>query len=179
MNSTAGCNAAQVALPQSLILRCNGDDGNKETKANASAKGASWKKDPFDPTIILLLIRQFPLTLHRPRQRKENKRCFFHIIDGWNIPYTLRASRQVKRHWRGRRGDGRARLCRAETRFHGNKSRIDRVSPYQTRRAAGLQAAPNSRWPASRWGRDRRWSCPGQGWRSLGLNSFHRPCLPG
>jgi hypothetical protein len=79
MNSTIGSNAAQVALPQSLILRCNGDDGNKETKANASAKGASWKNDPFDLTIILLLIRQFPLTLHRPRQNQ--RRFLFHNLN--------------------------------------------------------------------------------------------------
>jgi hypothetical protein len=44
------------------------DDGNKETKANASPKAASWKKNPFDPTIILLLLRQFSLILLRPRQ---------------------------------------------------------------------------------------------------------------
>jgi hypothetical protein len=97
MNSTIGYNAAQVALPQSLILRWNGDDGNKETKANTSAKGASWKKDPFDPTIILLLIRQFPLTLHRPRHTRLCPRGCRRIHDRGACAY--RYNRENKSKW--------------------------------------------------------------------------------
>jgi hypothetical protein len=44
------------------------DDWNRDNQAKATAKGASWKKNPFAATIILLLLRQFSLILFCPRQ---------------------------------------------------------------------------------------------------------------
>jgi hypothetical protein len=58
----SGCASAE---PYPALKR---DDWSREKQAKAIAKGASWKKNPFAATIILLLLRQFSLILFCPRQ---------------------------------------------------------------------------------------------------------------
>jgi hypothetical protein len=60
----SGCASAE---PYPALKR---DDWSREKQAKAIAKGASWKKNPFAATIILLLLRQFSLILFCPRHQK-------------------------------------------------------------------------------------------------------------